>query len=208
MIEIESEEFYADDDDDEHIPDFSTFPLFSPDVNDFKQCAVLTSDTIPDATWLLDASFVSQRAGRKQPPTATVTNLGHATDAETQLLDYIIHFLYKTNPHPCYGRQLHTLCLEACKNKNTSMFFVDFLGKILLAAMLGIYSSSKIQAPLDVCVQLYALYKDGISREFLCESLSEKTAFVLLYFAREVHLPSCGSIAVVLQICLYSAELG
>ena len=184
MIEIESEEFYADDDDDEHIPDFSTFPLFSPDVNDFKQCAVLTSDTIPDATWLLDASFVYNGLDESNHQ-LLLYKFRYATDAETQLLDYIIHFLYKTNPHPCYGRQLHTLCLEACKNKNTSMFFVDFLGKILLAAMLGIYSSSKIQAPLDVCVQLYALYKDGISREFLCESLSEKTAFVLLYFARE-----------------------
>ena len=186
MIEIESQEFHTQNDTQppNTKQDFHNFPLIAPDINDFKQANVISKDNIPDATWLLDASFVYNGLNESNHQ-LLLYKFRYATDSETQLLDYLIHFLYKTNPHPCYGRQLHKLCLDACKSKKCSAFFVDFLGKILLAGMLGVYSSSKIQAPLDVCVHLYVLYKEGISRKFLCDSLSDETAFVLLYLARE-----------------------
>lgn len=192
MIQIESEEFYAqsnvndddDDDQDQYNPDCSMFPFLVPDINDFKQCVIISVDTIPDATWILDASFVYNGLDESNHQ-LLLYKFRYATDAETQLLDYLIHFLYKTNPHPCYGRQLHALCSEACRNKKCSSFFVDFIGKILLAGMLGVYSSAENKPSLDVCVQLYALYKDGISRDSLLASLTDKTAFALLYFARE-----------------------
>lgn len=143
--------------------------------------SAFTLANMPDMKVLLPLAFKyndKQTSNRRMIKQA----FKYTSEYNISVFSNLIHVLYKSIPQRCFNRQQHALLLKACK---FSPNLIDFVGKLVIASLLGLYENSQERASIPVRIELYRYLLCGVSRESLLSQFNQDNTFVLMFIVRE-----------------------
>jgi hypothetical protein len=139
-----------------------------------------TAEHIPDISALLPMGVTynhtqmsNKREAKRKFPTLNDDNLAIVIE--------IIHMINKLLGHRCHIRAMHTLWDNSCET-NRSM--CEFVLKIIIASLLGVYSWSK-KLGVNQRARVYELFARPVPYESLKKMFNEGNTTTLLYIAKE-----------------------
>lgn len=144
---------------------------------------VLSHHTLPDTTPFLPMVFTynNEKTGISNPRMMR-SKFRSFDDFNISVAVFIIHIMYKCIPERCYSRCHESGLVEACKE---SPHLFDFVAKIMLASVLGIYKTARVKASTKTRRFVLPLIQGGLEMETWLREICSTNGEMLLLFTKE-----------------------